>query len=51
MDGEYEKNVIECNKLCIFIKIVSVRNITVLSKTELDHVQFEYDEIVNSSET
>ena len=27
------------------------RNITVLSKTELDHVRFKYGEIVNSSET
>ena len=50
MDGKYEKNVIECKKWRSFIKICIGRNITVLSKTELDVIRFEYGEIVNSSE-
>ena len=32
------------------IKILVGRNIKVLSKTELNHVQLKYEEIVNSSE-
>ena len=50
VDGEYEKTVIECNKWCSLNKRVVGRNITALSKTELDNVRFEYGEIVNSSE-
>ena len=34
-----------------FGKILVGRNIIVLSKTELDNIQLEYDKIVNSSET
>ena len=49
MDGRY-KNVIECKKWCSLIRRVVGRNITELSKTELDHVRFEYGEIINSSD-
>ena len=42
--------VIECIKWRSFIKQVDYRNITVLSKTYLDVVWFEYGEIVNSYE-
>ena len=48
--GKYEKTVIECNKWRSLIKKYVGRNITVLSKTELDVVWFEYGEIVSSSE-
>ena len=44
------KTVIDCNKWYSLNKRVVGRNITALSKTELDNVRFEYGEIVNSSE-
>ena len=47
---KYEQSVSECNKLRTFIKIVVGRNITVLLKTEYDHVWTEYGEIINASE-
>ena len=40
----------ECDKLHTFIKCVVGRNITVLSRTEYDHVQIEYGKIINASE-
>ena len=50
MDGKYKTNVIECDKWSSFIKLLVGRNITVLSKTELDHVRFEYGDNVIFSE-
>ena len=50
MDGEYEKTAIECNKWSVLIKRLVGRKITVISKSDLYHVRFEYGEIVNSSE-
>ena len=44
------RSVLECNKWRSLIKILVGRNIKVLSKTELNHVQLKYEEIVNSSE-
>ena len=49
-DGEYFKTVSQCNKWSSLIKRIVGRNITVLSKSELDHVRFEYGKIVNSSD-
>ena len=50
MDGKYEKTVVECNKWRSLIKRLVGKNIKILSKKELYHVQFKYGEIVNSSE-
>ena len=49
MDGKYGKTVIEFNKWRSLIEKVVGVNITVLSKTELDVVRFEYSEIEDSS--
>ena len=46
MDGRYLKTVIECKKWRSFIKTVIGKNITVLSKIELNVVLFEYGGIV-----
>ena len=50
MDRIYAKIVPECNIWRSLVKIIVGRNIKVLSKTELDNVRLEYDEISNSSE-
>ena len=50
MDGKYEKTVIECKKWRSLIEKVVGSNISILSKKELDVVQLEYGEILNSSE-
>ena len=50
LDSKYERTVPECNKYCSLFQIIVGRNIKVISKTELDSVELEYDKIVNSSE-
>ena len=47
---KYDQAVSEYKKWRSFIKTVVGRNITALSKKELDNVQSEYVEIVNASE-
>ena len=47
---KYEKDISECKKWRSFIKTDAQRNITILSRKELYHVQTEYIEIVKVSE-